>query len=159
MAIWLAAKAIFAPAKIISGLKNTAGFVIKYWKQVAIASMLGLIFHQNFMEFELLKWVGIRTIPGIEHDYKEQIEICKKDKAKLEGAIDSLNTQVDQWYTTSQDLQQEHNKLTNELIELKKQSEQQVQDILNEETPKDCQAAIQYLKDAAKGDELKWPKQ
>lgn len=162
MPFLLLLKAIFAPAKIMGFLTNAAGFVVKYWRQIAVIGMVVAIFHQNFMEWEALKWVGVRTIPGIEQEYKEEINVlteqlatCEASRTELKQQIESVNSQIDQWANVSGQLQQQHDALVQELTDMKKQSQQAVQDILAGPTPETCEAAIQFLKEAAQGD-LKW---
>lgn len=163
MSIAVLLKAFFAPANILSFIGKTFQFVIVHWKEVAVACMLFTIFHQNFMQLELLKWFGVRTIPGITQEYEEKLGVkseqlaeCELGRAELKGEIDALNTQVDKWASVSSQLQTQHDELVAELSEMRKKSEQAVQDILAGPTPESCEAAIKYLKDSA--GELKWKK-
>lgn len=154
---------IFAPAKIISGAKSSIAFVVKYWKQLLIGALVFLVFHQNFMQFEFLKIVGVRTIPGIEQQYKDDIDRlkidlsdCRQSNERLKGAIESVNTQVDKWANVSSQLQKQHDELVEEITKMRKDTEQTVQNIFDEPTPETCEAAFDYLKDAAKSEELRW---
>lgn len=150
---WAALKLLLSPASILGGIKNTVFFVIEHWKEVTVACMLGLILHQNFMQFEMLKWAGIRTVPGVEQELSvknEQLATCKENVATLKGEIKGLNTQVDKWADVSSQLQDQHNQLVAELADMREKSEKAVEDILNDPTPETCKDAIQYLKDAAR---------
>lgn len=153
---------IFAPAKIMGMLSGAAGFVLKYWKQIIVLGMAATIFHQNFMEWEALKWVGVRTIPGITQEYQyqigvleEQLQECELSRAELKGQIESVNEQIDQWANVSQQQQQQFDDLTKQLEDMRKQSSQEVEAILAGPTPESCAGAIQLLRDSAQGD-LKW---
>lgn len=154
-------KAFFAPAKIIGLLKGSFVFVVKYWKQCLFIGMAGLIFHQNFMEWEVLKWVGIRTLPGIQQELvvkDQQLELCEISREALKSEIESVNAQVDKWADVSKQLQNQHDELVAEIGEMRKKSEAAVQDILAGPTPETCEAAIEFLKEAAQG-ELRWQRQ
>ena len=160
--ILLVAKAIFSPAKIIGLLSNLVGFCVKYWKQILFIGMAGTIFYQNMMAFEALKWVGLRTIPGVEQEYQERIDVlqqqlheCEMSRQELKGAIEATNAQIDKWSQVSEDLQRQHNNLKGQLREMREKSDKRVQNILKEPVPKGCEAAIQYLRDAR--EDLKWP--
>lgn len=133
-------------------------FVIQNWKPILIGGMAATIFYQNFMDTEWLKWVGVRTIPGIERELLvkvEQLEACEESRELLKSEIESVNSQVDKWASVSKKLQSSHDELVKELSEMRQKSQQAVQDILDGETPENCEAAMEYLKDAAQGD-LKW---
>lgn len=133
-------------------------FIIKYWKECLIGAVAFLIYHQNFMETEFLKWVGIRTVPGLEQDISElrqNLTTCELNTVTLKEQIEGTNTQIDQWAHLSHQLQQQHNDLVKEINDMKKKSEQAAKDVLLGPTPETCDAAIEYLKNAAWGD-LKW---
>lgn len=154
-------KLIFAPARILEFGGKAFKFIVTYWKQIIVVGMMLTIFYQNFMHVEFLKWVGVRTIPGITQEYQttlktkeDQLKTCEEGRAKLTGAINTLNSQVDKWATLSTQLQAQQDKLVVELAKMRKKAEHDVQEILNGPTPKTCDDAIKYLKDAA--GELKW---
>lgn len=156
--LWVAFKAFFAPAKLLSTAAAVGGFVIKHWKECLFAGMALTIFYQNFMDTEVLKWVGVRTIPGIERQLavtEAQLTECENSREALKKAIETVNAQVDQWANVSSQLQQSHNALVAELNKMKKDSQKIVDDILKGPTPETCEAAIEFLKEAAQGD-LKW---
>ena len=156
--VLMAFKAIFAPAKIIGLVTSTVKFLIEHWKECLFAGMAFTIFHQNFMEWEMLKWVGVRTIPGIEQELvvkQEQLDECELSRANLKGQIDSTNAQVEKWADVSSQLQRQHDKLVEEITDMREKSRKAVEDILSEPTPKTCEAAIQYLRDAK--EDLRWP--
>lgn len=163
MAPLILLKALFAPANIVKFLGSALEFVVKYWKQILVIGMIVTILHQNFMQFEMLKWAGVRTIPGITQEYEqklqvatEQLEECEAGRIELKSSIDTLNTQIDKWANVSSQLQTQHDELVLELTKMRKKSEQIVQDILSGPTPESCEAAMKYLRDSA-GD-LKWKK-
>lgn len=153
-------KLIFAPAKILSAIRSAGQFFIKHWKATLIVVVALFIFHQNFMETELLKWAGIRTVPGLEHDIaklQQKLDACEISREVLKNKITDVNNQVDQWANLSHQLQNQHTQLVTKLQDMQKKSDAAVQNILNGPTPETCEAAIEFLKEAASGD-LKWKK-
>ena len=159
--ILLGVKAFFAPAKIMGLIGNVAGFVIKYWKQCLFIGMAATIFHQNFMDKELLKWFGVRTIPGIERELvvkEQQLAECEISREALKREIEAVNAQVEKWADVSKQLQNQHDDLVQEIGKMREKSQQAVQDILDGPTPESCEAAIEFLKEAAQGD-LRWLEQ
>lgn len=145
----------------IGWIPKAFAFVIKYWKECLVAGLVATVFYQNFMTTEWLKWVGVRTIPGIERELvvkTEQLEACEDSREELKSEIESVNTQIDQWASVSQQLQSQHDELVAEIGEMRRRSEEAVQDILEGPTPETCEAAIDFLKDAAQGD-LRWQRQ
>jgi hypothetical protein len=134
-------------------------FVLKYWKQCIVLGMAFVIYNQNFMEWQVLKWFGVQTVPALEKQLKlvtEEIDQCQVDKRLLKSQIELVNAQVDKWAEVSGQVQTQHNQLVLELAKLKQETEQTVQQILSEPTPQSCEEAIQYLKDASIRGELKW---
>ena len=150
----------FIPS-IGSFFKNFAQFVIKYWKQLAVISMFLIIVYQNFMTFEALKWIGLRTIPGIEQQHSQQVfvltqqlDACERGRQLLKSEIQDTNNRIQAWSEKTQQLQQQRDQLTDKLAKLQKQSDQTVQQILTQPTPQTCEQAIEYLKDGAQ--QLLW---
>lgn len=157
MAYLTAIKALFSLTNIVGSVKKTIAFVVENWKECAIAALIGTVVYQNFFETEWLKWFGLRTIPGLEQEIdikKEQLQTCELSRERLKGAINSTNEQIDRWADLSQDLQQSHDKFVDQLDQMTEQRKKAAQEILNEPTPKTCEAAIQYLKDGT--GELQW---
>lgn len=161
MFIFAALKLLFAPAKILAFIKGIFEFILTYWKQIAIIGMVGTIFYQNFMAFEALRLVGIRTIPGIIQEYKEELDVikdqlneCEISRTTLKHAIDERNAEIEQWAITSKNLQREHDQLVKQITIMRQKSRDSVNKVLQEPTPQDCESSIQYLRDAA--GELQW---
>lgn len=156
---------IFSWLGILSSLKNAPGFLLTYWKQLSIIGLVCMVFYQNFMETEWLKWVGIRTISGIEQEYvakldvvEDQLLTCESSRETLKEQIALTNEQVQKWADVSEQLQNSQDKLSAELEKMRKESEQAVQDILEGPTPEGCDAAVDFLREAAQG-ELRWSSQ
>lgn len=141
--------------------KNIAGFVLKYWKQLAVVAMFSIIVYQNFMTFEALKWIGLRTIPGVEQQFNEQVVVltqqldaCERGRVLLKKEIEDTNNRIQLWSDKSQLLENQRDKLSEQLAQLKQQSDQTVQQILTQPTPQTCEQAIDYLKQGA--EQLLW---
>lgn len=150
-------KALFSLTNIVGSVKKTVAFVIENWRECAIAALIGTVVYQNMFETEWLSWFGLRTIPGLEQEVSiknEQLQSCELSRERLKGAIQSTNEQIDKWANLSQDLQQSHSKLAEELDQMEQQRQKATEQILNEPTPKTCEAAIKYLKDGS--EDLQW---
>lgn len=162
----------FLPLGLIAG--PAGGIVttlLKNWKAVLFAVLIGIIAYQNTMKLEILSLVGLRTIPGVIQDYDKQVTDLKKElhdtqlqsleyelaNEKLKGAVGALNSQVEKWSALTGKLQEQNTALGQRLSELKHKSDEQVQAILNGPKPKTCEGAIQLLRDAAQGG-AKWEK-
>ena len=109
---------LFPTGKILELL----GAAATHWKEIAVVLMVITIFHQNFMTTEWLKWVGVRTLPGMQQEHtteisaiKEQLTECEGSRESLKTAIDSVNQQVDRWANVSKQLQLQHDTLVIEL--------------------------------------------
>lgn len=159
--LFTALKVLFAPAKIVAFIKGIFEFIFKYWKQIAIVGMIGTIFYQNFMAFEALRLVGIRTIPGIIHEYKEELDVieqqlqeCEASRATLKHAINERNAEIERWVITSKNLQKDHDQLVKQIATMRQKSRDSINKVLKEPTPANCESSIQYLRDATR--ELKW---
>ena len=136
-------------AKIPSFIGSIFGFLIRNWKPVVIIGMLVLILYQNFMKTEWLKWIGIRTIPGLiqqQHDYVEALRLCEDSRTALKMSIERRNEEIDAWARKSEELQNEHNRLSEELLKMKDEADQQIEQILNAPTPNSCKSAMDYLR-------------
>lgn len=142
---------------VMSIAKNSFGFIVEHWKPITIISMVAVILYQNNFQTEYLKFVGLRTIPGIEEEIQvkeEQLAECEGSRVELKSQIESVNTQIQEWSDISSSLQEQNTKLEAELRNQAEESQKKVQDILDGYTPGTCEESIQYLKDAV--EELKW---
>ena len=147
-------------AKMASVIPATVDVVMKHWQKFVIILMVAVIYNQNFMELQIFKIIGVETVPHLKQDLeRKQNEINEQkidflrlqaDYNELDSLLIKMNAEVDKWTTTSQSLQEKHNNLLAELEELKKQSDQQVTEVLAEPTPDTCDEAIDYLKEAVK---------
>lgn len=151
--------AIFSALAIKSALSNSLGFILKNWKEMLLGGALAMVVYQNASDTEWLKWVGFRTIPAIEQELdntRQQLQTCEESRAELKGQIASTNQQIDKWADVSEKLQGVIEKQEQQLNQMKRDNEEAVQQILDGPTPKTCEAAIQYLRDAA--GEFEWSK-
>lgn len=144
---------IFSSALIIGKLVSIRGFIAKYWKQIALGSLIFLVLHQNFMTFEMLKWVGIRTVPGLIEKHDEQIQeyiialqLCEEGRVKLKDAIEERNAEILVWAEKTEELQADHDKLTGRLEEMQRIADKKVEEILNAPNPVGCESAMDYLR-------------
>lgn len=157
MAPLLLLKAIFAPAKMAAGLSMVFKFVVENWKQLAIAGMIGLIFYQNFVEHRFV--FGMNTIPHLqakvvklENDleiYQYNFNTCQAGNKRLEEAIKQQNEQIATLGSLTQKFDERFGQLANTLDRMRRDTNQTVQDILNAPTPETCEAAMNYLRQAA----------
>lgn len=132
-----------------------AEFAVKHWKLTIILVLLAIIYNQNFMTFQAFRIFGIETIPHIKQDLelaKQDLATCEQRKQTLETTIITLNAQIDKWASVSGNLQQQHDQLATDILNERIKSEQRVDDILKGPTPESCDAAFDYLRDAATGD-------
>lgn len=135
-------------------------FMLKYWKELAVIGMLLIIIYQNFANTELLRIIGLRTIPGLREEIVEiqqNLDTCRDNKVKLQAAIEEQNRSIEQWEQVSTVLAERNQQLDTKIKNMKQKSQQNVTRILNEPTPQTCSDSINLLRNAAQG-ELKWPK-
>jgi len=142
--------------------------LLRNWKLGIFGLLIGVIVYQNFVPFEFLKPIGLRTVPGVIQDVQkaenkisileDQNQACELGREKLKVAIETTNAQIEKWVNLSQKLQANQTKLNAELIALKKQNAAEIEQILNEPTPKTCKGAVNLLKDAVINGDLSWRK-
>lgn len=126
------------------------------WKLVLIFVLASLLLYQN-------KWdgpeflLGIDTIPNKIEQLEKMDRVLKKTEARnqtLVDVLDQINQQVDKWKETTALLEQKQTELKKQVDVFKKQNKEAVNKILTEETPKNCEDAIKYLKEGIK--DLAW---
>jgi DNA anti-recombination protein RmuC len=157
MPFWLLLKGLFAPAKMMAAASAVFQFVAKNWKQLAIAAMIGLIFYQNFIEHRFV--FGMNTIPHLQSKIVEleqelevsrsNFEICQKGNQRLEEAIKQQNEQIAVLGDLTKQFDERFGELNDTLDNMRRDTNQTVQDILNAPTPETCEAALDYLRQAA----------
>lgn len=138
------------PAKILA-------FVVQYWKELLIAAMVSTLLYQNFSETRFV--FGAETIPSLEmrlEAAKKAVDVCKAGNEKLVEAIDERNSEVQKWKEITNTLQNDIDNLSTELDNMRTTTKKDVAVILNNPTPKTCEAAIDYLRDGRK--DLQWEK-
>lgn len=143
-------------ALILSLLKNSAGSVIRYWREILIAILIFVVIYQNTSNVRYLFFV--ETIPSLESRLEiaqNNIRECVKGNEVLANIIKQRNDEVLKWKDVSEKLQDKTKILNNTLDILRKSTNTKVQRTLNSQTPKNCQDAIQYLKKGR--NDLKWP--
>ncbi len=155
--------AILSTLKLASMAMSVKGWIIKNWKLAIVLGLCGVIFYQNTMEFEILKPFGLRTIPGVYQEIDElkrdidvleqQLEECEGSRVRLAESIADTNRQVKEWFDISQDVQRENARIKQDIADLQNTTQQTVETILAEPAPETCEAAIQFLREAAIGDQ------
>lgn len=106
------------------------------------------------MTFQAFRIFGIETIPHIKQEMQlleEDLQTCQQRKQTLETTIVTLNAQIDKWATVSTDLQDQHSQLATTIEQDRIESDQRVNEVLIGPTPESCDAAFEYLRDAATG--------
>ncbi len=149
---WLLLKFLPGIEPILTNIEN---FIVKHWKGIVICLMIGTIAYQNFSEHRFVLWIP--TIPYLEQQVaKDQVEIkqlktdldiAAKANAALAGTIQQDNATVQQWKDVSDRLQKQNQALQVQLVQMRKDNNKKVSDILNGTTPTTCEASIQYLRD------------
>ncbi len=118
------------------------------------------------MTLEVLKPVGFRTIPGILQEVEEdkldfaaleqQLQACNIGAEKLKTEVEVTNQQIAKWVEVSKELQEGNAELNKALIDLKAQSTQEVEIILQGPIPQTCEGAMKLLRDASTKGDLSW---
>lgn len=136
-------------------LKKLIPFIIANWKVILILGMAFIIWYQNFNDTRFL--FGAETIPSLEMQLEAAVvavDICKAGNDVLSEAIDERNAEVQKWKGISTGLEQDIANLENVLGKMRNQTKTEVEVILKGDTPKTCEASIDYLRDGRK--DLKW---
>ncbi len=136
-------------------LKKLIPFIIANWKVILILGMAFIIWYQNFNDTRFL--FGAETIPSLEMQLEAAVvavDICKAGNDVLSEAIDERNAEVQKWKGISSGLEQDIANLENVLGKMRNQTKTEVEIILKGDTPKTCEASIDYLRDGRK--DLKW---
>ena len=146
-----------APLLALLDIKKILKFVVENWKPILIGGMAFLIWYQNFNE---TRWLfGAETIPSLElrlDGATDAVDICKAGNDVLSAAIDERNAEVIRWKQISEDLEGDIGILQKDLDDARTKTNTEVEVILKDETPKTCEAAIDYLRDGRK--DLQWKK-
>jgi regulator of replication initiation timing len=113
------------------------GFVAKNWKLVMLAALIGTIAYQNLSATRFV--LGAQTIPYLEQqlvakqteiaELKNTLQVAVEANDNLTKAIETTNATIKEW------------------VDISNATDTQVTDILNADTPKTCEASIQYLRD------------
>jgi len=125
------------------------------WKLIVIGLLSSIVLYQNFSDTRFFLWS--ETIPSLEKRLDAAViavNVCKAGNDKLSNAIDTHNGIVEDWKKISDDLEADVATLEDELIKKRVKTVTVVKTILQEATPKDCNAAIDYLRDGRK--DLTW---
>lgn len=127
--------------------KAIFGFILTYWKELMVVSMLAIIIYQNTFE---TRWVFfVNTIPYLENQLEEYvIAVDKAEKANLllTNTIKKRNDQIAQWKEKSVELEKKNAELTGQLELLRSMTVAEVDQILSDPTPESCEASIDYLR-------------
>jgi hypothetical protein len=161
----------FIPIGLLAGpAGGVVTSLLKNWKVALFGILLAIITYQNTVSFEILRPFGVRTIPGLVQDHEkelakarrevriaqEQAIECDLSRERLKGEIAATNAQVEKWVALSNKLRADQGKLSEELLKLKQQGEQEVQIILEGPIPQSCDGAMKLLREAITNGDLKW---
>ena len=161
----------FLPIGMIAGPAGSiVTALLSNWKLAIFGLLIAVIGYQNFMSFELLRPVGLRTVPGVIQDMEEAVEDaqnqvrimaeqlaeCEISRETLKDEIEDTNAEIQKWVDISNELQQSQSELSTALIELQRKSTAEVEIIVQGPIPQTCKGAIKFLRDAVTRGELKW---
>ena len=145
--------------KVLEGLNAAFKFVVLHWKEVVVACMVCLILYQNFSAKQFL--FGLDTIPSLQAEIKDKqkeldqakkdLQTCTEGNKKLEDAIVRQNEQIGMLGDLAKKFDEQFGILGKKIDKMRKDTDQTVKDILNAPPPQTCEAAMQYLHEAAKG--------
>jgi len=130
-------------------------FIAKYWKQMIVAAMAGIIFYQNFFETRFI--FGSETIPSLEKRLEESqnnLKTCANDNELLSGKIEENNNRIKVYEKLTKKLEDARVVLGIELQKERKKTDKETEVILKDPAPKTCEKAIDYLRKGK--DDLKW---
>jgi septal ring factor EnvC (AmiA/AmiB activator) len=144
---------------VLEGLNKAFKFVVVHWKEVTVACMACLILYQNFSAKQF--FFGLDTIPSLHaqlekkelelEQAKKNLDTCVAGNKKLEAAIDRQNDQIDMLGDLAKKFDEQFGLLGKKIDKMRKDTNQNVEDILNAPPPKTCEDAMRYLHEASKG--------
>jgi len=150
---------MFSYVTLLLNAKKIGKAFVQNWKIGIILILLGVMYYQNNMKTEVLKWVGLRTIPGMQQDIdtanheidliQQQLTECERGRTNLKAQVKDTNGQINKWYKVSEELRKTQQSLNNEISELKTKTKATVIEVLEGNTPQTCASSIQLLRDAA----------
>lgn len=133
-----------------------ASLALKYWREILITTLIGIVVYQNFFETRFLLWA--ETIPSLElrlDAVELAMGVCVKGNETLSNTIDTRNDEVEQWVAVTTALENDIGSLETRLSDNRIETKIIIKRILvKEPTPTSCPEAINYLRDAR--NELKW---
>lgn len=157
-AAWTIFKGLFS----FGNISKWFGFITTHWKEVLVGAILTLFAYVMFSPWQFL--FGLDTVPSlnkkidaVQHalDIKqEQLNTCVESNEKLAAGIDDQNSHIKGWGDLSKKIDKSTQELKTKIDKSRQQSKKDVQSILDEPTPQDCAAAIDYLR-KSRGD-LTW---
>lgn len=160
--MWAAIKLFFSVFKWKDFFSNIFQFVVKNWKPLAIAGLIGIILYQNLSATRFFFWAD--TLPALRAEnaeLKRRIEETERDMLncaaandKLTEAIKRQNENISQLGEISDKIDKQFAKIFGEISVIRNNTNKKVDDILDDPTPKTCEEALQYLRDGIK--DLKW---
>lgn len=143
-------------------LGGVGGYIAKHWIVFLFLGMAGTIGYQNFASTRFV--FGLNTVPYLEKKIaqdqidiaglKHDVQIAADANKQLTVSIGALNTDVGQWKSISDGLQKKNDALQGQLVQMRKDTDKKIQNILNAPTPKTCEASIDFLR--KERSELTW---
>lgn len=144
-------KGLFDPKTYIA----LANFFVKNWKAIVVILLLAMVSYQNFSSVRFV--FGVETVPALLKDVDELTEnniILQNNNEILVGTINQRNEELVKWEELTAKLEKQMEELEGDIIRIKEETDQEVEDILNQPTPQTCEKAIEYLIDGV--DDLEW---
>lgn len=153
MAILTTLKGFFSLKSLLSAKEKMKA----NWKEIGLALLIGMLVYQNFFSFEVLKIVGIRTVPGLQQEVAETTEKWKEaeeSRERLKEEINTTNDQIQEWVDVSRRAEESQKQFLERISDRIEQRDERVEEILEGETPEGPDEAIEFLRKGA--EEFEW---
>jgi len=133
--------AFLNPAKILE-------FFLKYWKQLIVVGILLFMAFQQYRINSLKD--NITDLNNNIASLTSHLKTCANSNKMLADTMDARNAEIQKWKDVSVVLEKKNKDLKANLQVKRKKTNKHVVDVLNDQTPKTCEGAIQYLRDGIK---------
>lgn len=144
-------KGLFDPKTYIA----LANFLAKNWKVILGACLLGVVLYQNMSGVRF--FFGFETVPALKKDIvilEEDAATLKLNNKTLSDTINDRNEEIDKWSELTDKLEAQMVQLEKDIADIRTETDQEVDDILNQPTPQTCEKAIDYLREGV--EDLSW---
>lgn len=131
--------------------KSIFDFFIKNWKIVSIILIImGSFFYVKSLNNQ------IKELNAEVVELKTINAYCENSKATLENSLKTQNYEIDKWVKIGKNSKKEFDTLKDNIDKQRKLSNLELQKILKEKIPENCQDAINYMVDGVK--DIQWTK-